>query len=133
VLAHSEAEVKGVPLSVPSERLKEARTRTAAQSRVVRPPHYTSHPSGIECIEVTRHMTFNRGNAIKYLWRAGDKNDVSEDLEKAIWYCLDELTLFGGLDRAEILLERLLSRLNSLKPQDKQATTKGTNDQETKS
>lgn len=54
------------------------------------PKHYTSHPSGIECIEITRHMGFNIGNAIKYLWRADLKNG-NEDLEKALWYIQDEL------------------------------------------
>ncbi len=34
------------------------------------PPHYTAHPSGVECIDVAEHMNFNRGNALKYLWRA---------------------------------------------------------------
>jgi hypothetical protein len=51
------------------------------------PPHYTSHPSGIECITVTEHMTFCIGNAIKYLWRVGLKSDNAiQDLEKARWY-----------------------------------------------
>lgn len=56
------------------------------------PPHYTSHPSGLECIEITRHMTFNLGNAIKYIWRAGLKSsDPILDLEKSIWYLRDEI------------------------------------------
>jgi hypothetical protein len=56
------------------------------------PAHYTTHPSGIECIEVVRHMTFNCGNAVKYIWRAGLKNaDPIEDYEKAIWYLKDEI------------------------------------------
>lgn len=57
------------------------------------PAHYTSDPSGVECITVTRHRNFNIGNAIKYLWRAGLKNDQThiEDLEKAIWYIRDEI------------------------------------------
>lgn len=55
------------------------------------PKHYTSHPSGIECIQVTRHMSFNIGNAMKYLWRAGMKGSKIEDLEKAIWYITDEI------------------------------------------
>jgi len=56
------------------------------------PPHYTNHPSGIECIEITRHMGFNLGNAIKYIWRADLKGNSIQDLEKAIWYLQDELT-----------------------------------------
>ena len=55
------------------------------------PKHYTSHPSGIECIQITRHMGFNLGNAIKYIWRADLKNDALEDLEKAVWYLRDEI------------------------------------------
>lgn len=51
------------------------------------PNHYVSHPSGIECIQITEHMNFNLGNAIKYIWRAGLKSDgVGEDLKKARWY-----------------------------------------------
>lgn len=50
------------------------------------PSHYTSHPSGVECITVTEHMSFNVGNAIKYLWRAGQKGAQLQDLEKARWY-----------------------------------------------
>lgn len=55
------------------------------------PKHYNAHPSGIECIEVVRHMNFNKGNAIKYVWRAGDKGNEIEDLQKAIWYLNDEI------------------------------------------
>jgi len=57
------------------------------------PPHYTSDPSGIECIQITRHRNFNIGNAIKYLWRAGLKDDKKEieDLRKAIFYIQNEI------------------------------------------
>lgn len=50
------------------------------------PSHYTSHPSGIECIDVVQHMMFCPGNAIKYIWRAGQKGDPIEDYNKAIQY-----------------------------------------------
>lgn len=50
------------------------------------PKHYTSHPSGIECIQVTEHFDFCTGSAMKYLWRAGLKQNKREDLEKAKWY-----------------------------------------------
>lgn len=53
---------------------------------VEKPLHYNSHPSGIECIQITEHMNFCLGNAMKYLWRAGLKNDEVEDLKKARWY-----------------------------------------------
>lgn len=55
------------------------------------PKHYNTNPSGIECIEVVRHMNFNKGNAIKYVWRAGGKGNEIEDLQKAIWYLNDEI------------------------------------------
>lgn len=55
------------------------------------PKHYTSHPSGIECIQVTEYMNFNLGNAIKYIWRAGDKGNLLEDLLKAQWYLNREI------------------------------------------
>lgn len=57
------------------------------------PKHYTSHPSGIECIQVTRHMNFCLGNAIKYIWRADEKGKAIEDLDKAIFYLQEEKRL----------------------------------------
>ena len=56
------------------------------------PAHYTSHPSGVECITVVEHMPFNVGNAVKYLWRAGAKGDAIEDLRKAAWYIQREIS-----------------------------------------
>lgn len=63
------------------------------------PRHYNSHPSGIECIDIVRHHSFNIGNAIKYLWRCGVKTEEGmdikdkaiEDLQKAIFYIQDEI------------------------------------------
>lgn len=57
-----------------------------AHDPVNHPKHYTSHPSGVECITVTEHMGFNVGNAVKYLWRADEKGNALEDLKKARWY-----------------------------------------------
>lgn len=61
------------------------------------PKHYTNSEAscskcgqGIECIDVTRHMGFNIGNAVKYLWRFQDKGGL-EDLKKARWYLEDEI------------------------------------------
>ena len=50
------------------------------------PKHYTSHPSGVECIEIAEHMNFCLGNAVKYIWRANLKGRKIEDLRKARWY-----------------------------------------------
>ena len=64
------------------------------------PSHYNSHPSGIECIQISEHMNFNLGNAVKYIWRAGLKSDAPiTDLEKARWY-----------------IEREIARLKAVKP-----------------
>lgn len=57
------------------------------------PKHYTSHPSGVECIQITQHMGFNLGNALKYIWRCDLKRDAIEDLEKAKWYIQKEIEL----------------------------------------
>ena len=63
------------------------------------PPHYTSHPSGVECIQITEHMGFCLGNAIKYIWRADDKGSAIEDLQKAKWYIEREIERRGGWKR----------------------------------
>jgi hypothetical protein len=55
------------------------------------PKHYTSHPSGIEAIQITEHMGFNLGNALKYIWRCDLKKDAIEDLKKACWYIEREI------------------------------------------
>jgi len=70
------------------------------------PAHYNTDISGVECIEVVRHMDFNLGNAFKYLFRAGRKisesiSDVEaeiKDLQKAIWYLKDERNNVKALD-----------------------------------
>jgi hypothetical protein len=69
------------------------------QERVNHPPHYNSHPSGVECIQVVEWCSFNIGNAIKYLWRHEHKNGV-EDLHKAVWYIQREI------ERLDLLAER---------------------------
>ena len=58
----------------------------AAEDVVNHPSHYTSHPSGLECYDITRHLDFTTGNAVKYLWRSSLKGKALEDLEKAEWY-----------------------------------------------
>lgn len=71
------------------------------------PPHYTSHPSGVECIEITRHMTFNLGNAMAYLWRNGLKDGApaEQDLEKAIWHIKDEIAKINEAKAEQYELE----------------------------
>lgn len=88
-------------------------TSSNKNDNVNHPKHYTSDPSGIECIDITRHRNFNIGNAIKYLWGAGlkfgveitpkktaiiknGKDNEIEDLNKAVWYLVDEIHRLGG-------------------------------------
>jgi len=62
-----------------------------AEDVVNHPSHYTSHPSGVECIQITEHMGFNLGNALKYIWRADLKHDAIEDMKKAVFYLNREI------------------------------------------
>lgn len=64
---------------------------TEVADMVNHPPHYNSHPSGVECITITEHFNFLLGSAIKYIWRADDKGNPIQDLEKAVWYVQREL------------------------------------------
>lgn len=64
-------------------------------NKIDHPPHYTKHPSGVECIQITEHMNFNLGNAVKYIWRADEKGAAVEDLRKARWYIDREIERRG--------------------------------------
>jgi hypothetical protein len=67
-------------------------TNTTPNDAVNHPSHYTQYP--VEVIELTRHMSFTRGNAVKYIARAGYKGGPEkelEDLEKAEWYIKDSI------------------------------------------
>ncbi|MEM7301877.1 MAG: DUF3310 domain-containing protein [Pseudomonadota bacterium] len=70
-------------------------------SDAINPDHYKSHPSGVECITIAEHMNFNLGNALKYIWRAGQKGDAVEDLEKARWYLEREIARSMNMAREE--------------------------------
>ncbi|NKW33724.1 DUF3310 domain-containing protein [Rhodococcus hoagii] len=75
------------------------------------PGHYTSHPSGVECIQITEHMSFCLGNAIKYIWRADLKGNAIEDLRKARWYVDREIARLGG--EPAVLDEPVAARLEA--------------------
>lgn len=65
------------------------------------PSHYTGFSNGSEVIDITELMTFNTGNAVKYLARAGRidgriKGENIEDLRKAAWYVARELDRLGA-------------------------------------
>lgn len=64
---------------------------------VNRPAHYTSSPARcscgkvIEAIQITEHMGFCLGNAVKYIWRSDLKGTPLQDLEKGAWYLNREI------------------------------------------
>ena len=79
------------------------------------PSHYTDGPTlgRLECLDITRWLPFDLGNAFKYVWRAGKKNPAKmvEDLKKAKFYLLDwkdllpwRTTLYHGRAPAEAFL-----------------------------
>ena len=71
----------------------------------INPPHYRSHPSGVECIEIARHMPYNLGQVIKYVWRHGRKGtseDALTDLKKAVWYLEDEIKRIENATDAKV-------------------------------
>lgn len=67
-------------------------SRKTTEDKVNHPKHYTAY-KGIEVIQLTEQMNFNRGNTIKYVARAGLKDPETEieDLEKALWYLRREI------------------------------------------
>lgn len=77
------------------------------------PSHYAEGWSnGSEVIDITENLNFNRGNAVKYIARAGKKDSSKEleDLQKAQWYLSRELTRlaeFHSVDDPEVVEEAL--------------------------
>ncbi|QVW53877.1 hypothetical protein TaPaz_96 [Acinetobacter phage TaPaz] len=63
----------------------------ATDDVVNHPKHYTDSEHGIECIELTRELSFNYGNCLKYVWRQGKKDEALQEVDKALWYYNDAL------------------------------------------
>lgn len=65
------------------------------------PSHYTQY-KGVEVIQLTEQMNFNRGNAVKYIARAGLKDPAKEieDLKKSRWYIDREINRLQSGDSA---------------------------------
>ena len=71
------------------------------EDKVNSPSHYNwlKKLAGVEVIDITRHLDFDLGNAVKYILRAGrkteegydDKAKTVEDLKKAVWYINDKI------------------------------------------
>ena len=65
---------------------------------IKKPKHY-QHQTGIECKDITRHLSFTEGNIFKYIFRAGEKDCACKDFAKALEYCkmLIETPVKGGI------------------------------------
>ena len=86
---------------------KETYDRIKEDENVSHPSHYTwlKDKCGIEVIDITRHLDFDLGNAIKYILRAGRKPIINEnlsddflraaiqDLKKALFYINDKIDM----------------------------------------
>jgi hypothetical protein len=78
-----------------------------AKDTVNHPSHYTD--GKIEVIEFIedKNLNFHRGNAVKYIARAGKKNPAKEveDLQKAVWYINREIQRLKGQNKTEWRVE----------------------------
>ena len=76
-----------------------AQEETNEASDAINPAHYQGFSNGAQVIDITENLNFNRGNAVKYLARAGAKEPAKEieDLEKSLWYTQRELDRLKGL------------------------------------
>lgn len=85
--------VKKVSCNMPDKHqaLAEKAEEVSKVSDPINPSHYKASASGVECIEVTRDLSFNLGNVVKYLWRLGQKDDSLQEIQKAQWYLRDEI------------------------------------------
>lgn len=86
---------------------KETYDRIKEDENVSHPSHYTwlKDKCGVEVIDITRHLDFDLGNAIKYILRAGRKPIINEnlsddflraaiqDLKKALFYINDKIDM----------------------------------------
>ena len=77
----------------------------------INPNHYKSHPSGIQCIEISKHLSGCLAQAFQYVWRCGKKDDPIQELKKALWFIDAELSIDNDL--LSIQPESVLDIVNS--------------------
>lgn len=77
--------------SSPVSPLDEGQINPQSEDVIARPNHYRQQVPGVEAWDILRHFTWLRGSAMKYLWRAGDKDDIVKDLRKAIAFIQKEI------------------------------------------
>ncbi|OOR85921.1 hypothetical protein B0181_11795 [Moraxella caviae] len=76
---------------------------------LINPSYYQD--SGIECIEITEHLSFSMGNCFKYLYRAGRKGDMYDDIRKAVWYA--RRAFFNGEEPSIFVTYQIDTKLNT--------------------
>ena len=77
-----------------------ARDTFMAPADPTNPAHYRSHASGVECIQITEHLGFCLGNAVKYIWRSGERAERTiEDLRKSRWYLDREISRLEAMEK----------------------------------
>ncbi|MDU6263728.1 MAG: DUF3310 domain-containing protein [Anaerocolumna aminovalerica] len=84
---NAETDYKNIPKSI----ILTSKMTTEINDKINHPSHYTD--GKIEVIDYIEDKKFNYhlGNAIKYISRAGKKDDYVQDLEKAKWYINREI------------------------------------------
>ena len=95
-LVHKELLDQNVGNHDVADKAKVRATYADAPVSATNPAHYRQG-SGVECIDVVRHLPFSQGNAMKYVWRAGHKDDIKQDLDKALWYVYDCIAQNAGV------------------------------------
>lgn len=93
-------DVRKSEAALPVHKSKKAPWDAEPVEMVNHPKHYNSHPSGVECIDIVEHMSFNLGQVFKYLWRMEHKGAAIEDLKKAAWYINREIERLGKANDA---------------------------------
>lgn len=77
------------------------------------PSHYTD--GKIEVIDFIeqKNLNFHRGNAVKYIARAGKKDPKKEveDLRKAVWYLNREITRLTGENPNAALISEVIEQV----------------------
>jgi hypothetical protein len=59
----------------------------------INPSHYKSHPSGVQCIDISKHLSGCLAQAFQYVWQCGQKDNPIQDLDKAIWFIRAEMSI----------------------------------------
>lgn len=77
--------------NAPTKEIKDQLEEFAKKELVNHPSHYQSAKFEVINIIEEFNLNFNLGNVIKYILRAGKKENFKQDLEKARWYLSREI------------------------------------------